>query len=176
MKKSLKDKIKKVKLLVLDVDGILTDSRIIVDDHGRELKNFNVQDGFGIVLFQRLGFKTAIISARGSEAVKARAKDLKISHVFLNARNKLKVYKQLIKDLNISDQEVCFMGDDLPDLAVAQTVGVMFTVPDACREIKKGALVVTEKQGGHGAVREAIELILESKGLWAGVVKEYSRE
>lgn len=176
MKKSLKDKIKKVKLLVLDVDGILTDSRIIVDDQGRETKNFNVQDGFGIVLFQRLGFKTAIISARGSEAVKARAKDLKISHVYLDARNKLKVYKQLVKDLKISDQDVCFMGDDLPDLAVAQTAGVTITVPNACQEIKNAAIFVTQKQGGHGAVREAIEMILESKGLWDGVVKEYSRD
>jgi len=176
MNKSLKDKIKKVKLLVLDVDGILTDSRIIVDDQGREIKHFNVQDGFGIVLFQRLGFKTAIISARGSLAVKARAKDLKISKVYLNARNKLKVYKQLVKDLGIKDQEVCFMGDDLPDLAIAQTAGVMMTVPQACKEVKQEADWVTQRHGGHGAVREAIELILETKGLWDAVVKEYSCE
>lgn len=176
MNKSLKDKIKKVKLLVLDVDGILTDSRIIVDDQGREIKHFNVQDGFGIVLFQRLGFKAAIISARGSMAVKARAKDLKISSVYLNARNKLKVYKQLVRNLGIKDQEVCFMGDDLPDLAIAQTAGVTVTVPHACQEIKKEADWVTQRHGGHGAVREAIELILETKGLWDAVVKEYSCE
>ncbi|MBP9854246.1 MAG: HAD-IIIA family hydrolase [Candidatus Omnitrophica bacterium] len=174
MKKSLKDKIKKVKLLVLDVDGILTDGRIIVDDKGQETKNFNVQDGFGIVLFQRLGFKTAIISARASEAVKARAKDLKIDHVHLDAHNKLAVYKQLIKQLKIDDDHVCFMGDDLPDLAVAQTAGVTITVPNACKEIKKEAAWITERQGGHGAVREAIEMILESKNLWNGVIKEYS--
>lgn len=176
MNKSLKDKFKRVKLLVLDVDGILTDGRIIVSDQGRETKHFDVQDGFGIVLFQRAGFKVAIISARDSEAVKARTADLKISKVYLNARNKLKIYRQLAKSAGIDDQEVCFMGDDLPDLGVAQTVGTVCTVPTAREEIQKEADYITERSAGHGAVREVIELVLKAKGLWETVVKEYSSE
>ena len=176
MNKSLKDKFKRVKLLVLDVDGILTDGRIIVNDQGRETKNFDVQDGFGIVLFQRAGFKVAIISARASEAVKARTTDLKISKVYLNARNKLKTYRQLAKSVGIDDLDVCFMGDDLPDLGVAQTVGMVCTVPTAREEIQKEADYITTRAAGHGAVREVIELILQAKGIWESVVKEYSSE
>lgn len=176
MNKSLKDKIKRVKLLVLDVDGILTDGRIIVSDQGRETKNFDVQDGFGIVLFQRAGFKVAIISARASDAVKARTTDLKISKVYLNARNKLKIYRQLAKSAGIDDLDVCFMGDDLPDLGVAQTVGTVCTVPTAREEIQKEADYITTRAAGHGAVREVIEMILQAKGIWESVVKEYSSE
>ena len=175
MNKSLKDKVKKVKLLVLDVDGILTDSKIIVDDQGHEKKHFNVYDGFGIVLFQRQGFKVAIISARASEAVKARAKDLKINRVYLNVRNKLNVYQRLIKSLRLKDDEVCFMGDDLPDLALIQTVGLAVTVPNAREEVKASADFVTSTRGGEGAVRETVEIILKEKGLWDSVVKEYSK-
>ncbi len=174
MNKSLKDKAKKVKLLVLDVDGILSDGKIIVSDQGHEIKHFNVYDGFGIVLFQRQGFKVAIISARESEAVKARAKDLKISRVYLNARNKLKVYQRLVKSLKLSDEEVCFMGDDLPDLSVFQTVGLAVTVPNAREEIRTIAHHVTKTAGGQGAVREVVEMILKHKGMWDSVVKEYS--
>ncbi len=176
MNKTLKDKLKRVKLLVLDVDGILTDGRIIVNDQGRETKHFDVQDGFGIVLFQRCGFKVAVISARGSEAVKARTADLKISKVYLSARNKLKIYRQLIKSSAVEDSEVCFMGDDLPDLSVAQTAGTVCTVPSAREEIKKEADYVTTRAAGHGAVREVVELILQAKGLWESVVKEYSSD
>lgn len=176
MNKTLKDKLKKVKLLVLDVDGILTDGRIIVNDQGRETKHFDVQDGFGIVLFQRTGFKVAIISARASEAVKARTKDLKISKVYLNARNKYKIYRQLAKSSGVDDAEVCFMGDDLPDLGVAQTAGTVCTVPSAREEIQKEADYITTRAAGHGAVREVIEMILKAKGMWESVVKEYSSE
>ncbi|MCB9721289.1 MAG: HAD-IIIA family hydrolase [Candidatus Omnitrophica bacterium] len=176
MNKTLKDKFNRVKLLVLDVDGILTDGRIIVNDQGRETKHFDVQDGFGIVLFQRAGFKVAIISARASDAVKARTTDLKISKVYLNARNKLKIYRQLAKSSGVNDQEVCFMGDDLPDLGVAQTVGTVCTVPSAREEIRKEADYITSCSAGRGAVREVIELILKSKGMWEDVVKEYASD
>ena len=176
MNKSLKEKFNRVKLLVLDVDGILTDGRIIVNDQGREMKHFDVQDGFGIVLFQRAGFKVAVISARGSDAVKARTADLKISKVYLNARNNLKIYRQLAKSSGVDDQDVCFMGDDLPDLGVAQTVGTVCTVPTAREEILKVADYVTERPAGRGAVREVIDLILQAKGLWEAVVKEYASD
>ena len=117
MNKSLKDKLKKVKLLILDVDGILTNGEIIVNDQGQETKIFHVHDGFGIVIFRKAGLKTAIISARASKAVQYRAKDLGIDKVCLNSRNKINSYETVLKELRLKDEEVCFMGDDLPDLA-----------------------------------------------------------
>src|SRR3990167_11180649 len=114
----MKQKLEKIKLLILDVDGVLTDGRIIVDDTGKELKNFNVKDGFGLVLLMKKGLKTAIISARFSKAVTARARDLKIHKVYQDAYPKIKAYEALLKSFKVSDDEVCFIGDDLPDVPV----------------------------------------------------------
>ena len=166
MNKSLKDKIKKVKLLILDVDGVLTNGEIIVTDLGQEIKIFHVQDGFGLVIFRKAGLKTAIISARASKAVAVRAKDLGIDQVYLNARSKLQAYAKILKDLKLKDENVCFVADDLPDLALMQRVGVKMTVPNARPEIKKIAHHVTKNEGGRGAVREVVELILKTQGLW----------
>jgi len=164
--KQLTLKLKKIKLLAMDVDGVLTDGRIIIDDHGKETKLFNVQDGMGIVFFQRAGFKTAIITARASKAVQWRADDLKIGKVYQDAFPKLNAYEQMLKDFNVKDDEVCFIGDDLPDLRVLQRVGFAVAVPNAVAEAKKASDYVTKKNGGEGAVREIIELILKANGKW----------
>jgi 3-deoxy-D-manno-octulosonate 8-phosphate phosphatase (KDO 8-P phosphatase) len=170
----LKDKLNKIKVLVMDVDGVLTDGRIIVDAHGQELKFFNVHDGFGIVIAQRLGIKTVILSARGTNAVKVRARDLKITKVYLNAIPKEKAYAKMLKELKVLPSEVCFIGDDLNDIHVLRQVGFKVTVPHAVREVKKEVDYVTKIPGGHGAVREVIEMILKTQGKWRRVLQEYA--
>ena len=150
----------------MDVDGILTDGRIIVDDTGKEIKIFDVKDGFGLVILKKAGIKTAIISARFSKAVTVRAKDLKIDKVYQDAQPKLDAYEALLKNLKLSDEEVCFIGDDLPDVAVLERVGFAVTVPSAAAEVKRVCDYITQKDGGKGAVRELIELILKTQGKW----------
>jgi 3-deoxy-D-manno-octulosonate 8-phosphate phosphatase (KDO 8-P phosphatase) len=168
------NRIKKIRLLALDVDGVLTDGRIIVDNDGKETKFFDVQDGFGLVLFQKAGHKTAIISARAAGAVTARANDLKIDRIHQDAYPKSDAYQQILKDFKLKDEEVCFIGDDLPDLVVLKRVGFGVAVLNAVAEVKKAAHYVTVKKGGRGAVREVVELILKAQGKWGKVVSDFS--
>ena len=171
MRASLKDKIKKVKLLILDVDGVMTNGEIVIDERGGEIKIFNVQDGYAIVLFKRAGFKTAILSARSTGAVTARANDLKIDKIYQDANPKINDYKRLLRIFKLKDNEVCFVGDDLPDIEVLRRVGFSVTVPNAASEVKKIVDHITKQEGGKGAVREVIELILKIQGKWSGIIK-----
>lgn len=164
-------RIKKIKVLAVDVDGVLSDGRIVYDSDGRELKFFNVQDGFGLVLMRRLGFKTAIITARGSKVVEVRAADLKIDRVFQNAFPKMAAYEQMLAEFGVSDEEVCFIGDDLPDLRLLERAGFAVAVANATPEAKSAAHYVTRLPGGHGAVREAVDLILHTQGKWDQVLQ-----
>ena len=166
-------KIKKVKLLILDVDGVLTKGDIILDEKGKETKVFNVQDGFGIVLFQRAGLKTAILSARSTGAVTARAKDLKMNAVCQNAYPKTAAYQKLLKKFKLKNEQVCFIGDDLPDIEVLMKVGFSVAVSNAVSETKKKADYITKRKGGCGAVREVIELILKTQKKWPAILKKY---
>ena len=172
MNKTLKTKLNKIKLLVMDVDGVLTDGKIVVDAQGKELKFFDVQDGFGLVLLRQAGIKTAILSARSSSAVTARAEDLKIDKICQDAYPKTNAYESLIKELGCADEQVCFIGDDLPDLPVLKRVGLAVAVPNAMDELKKIAHYVTTRRGGAGAVREVIELILKAQGKWKNIVAQ----
>lgn len=174
MKAQLKKKIKNIRVLVLDVDGVLTNGQIVMDHQGQEIKIFDVQDGFGIAMFQHAGYETAIISSRQSSAVEARAKELHITKVYQGVPSKEKIYKQLLDDLAIEDQQVCFIGDDLPDLSVLKKVGFAVTVPNGAAELKEVADYVTHKHGGRGAVREVIELILKTQNQWDKIVKKFS--
>jgi 3-deoxy-D-manno-octulosonate 8-phosphate phosphatase (KDO 8-P phosphatase) len=173
MKKSLVDKIKKIRLLIVDVDGILTDGKIIVDHKGNENKEFDVQDGFGLVLFKRMGFKTALLSARSTDAVTARAKDLRIDKIYQDAYPKIGGYIKILKELKLKDEQVCFMGDDLPDLEVLRKVGFAVTVPNGREELKRTAHYITKNRGGQGAVREVIEIILKTQKLWGKVLSHF---
>ena len=175
MNKTLKTKLKKIKLLVMDVDGVLTDGKIVVDAQGKELKFFDVQDGFGLVLLRQAGIKTAILSARSSPAVTARAEDLKIDKICQDAYPKTNAYERLTRELGCTDEQVCFMGDDLPDLPVLKRVGFAVAVPNAVTELKKAADYVTVQRGGAGAVREVIELILKSQGKWKSIVAQMEK-
>lgn len=173
MNAQLKAKIKKIKLLILDVDGVLTKGDIILDDKGKEIKVFNVQDGFGIVLFQRAGLKTAILSARSCGAVTARAKDLKMNAICQDAYPKTAAYRKLLCRFKLKDEQVCFVGDDLPDIEVLTKVGFSVTVPNAAGEVKKKVDYITKRKGGCGAVREVIELILKTQKKWSTILKKY---
>ena len=166
----MKQRIQKIKLLALDVDGVLTDGKIVYDSAGRETKNFNVQDGYGIVFFQKAGFKTAIITARASKVVTIRAKDLKITRVYQNAFPKIHAYQQLLQDFKLKDEQVCFIGDDLVDIPILKRVGFAAAVLNAVEEVKKVAHYVTQKNGGNGAVREVIDLILKKTGKWETIM------
>ena len=170
MDNALKEKILKIKILALDVDGVLSDGKIILDHNGGEIKNFDVQDGLGMVFFRRAGLKIAIITARNSKPVDFRAKDLKVDKVYQDASPKIEYYKRMLKDLEVSDEEVCFVGDDLPDLRVLRQVGFAVAVPNAVDEIKKEAHYITRKSGGRGAVREVVELILKTQGKWDAIL------
>ncbi len=175
MNRALDVKLKKIRLLVTDVDGVLTDGKIVVDAQGKELKFFDVQDGFGLVLLRQAGIKTAVLSARSSPAVTARAQDLKIDKICQDAYPKTIVYEKLIQELGCRDEEVCFVGDDLPDLPVLKRAGVAVAVPNAVDELKKASDYVTTRRGGDGAVREVVELILNAQGKWKDIVARMGR-
>ncbi len=170
----MKSRLKKIKALVLDVDGVMTDGKIIFDNNGVETKNFDVQDGFGLVLFRRAGLKTAIITARASNVTAGRADDLQIDKVYQDAYPKIDAYKNLLKEFRLKDEDVCFMGDDLPDLQILKRVGFAVAVPAAVSELKKIAHYTTKKFGGAGAVREVVELILKSQGKWKNIIESFS--
>lgn len=162
----MKDALKKIKVVAMDVDGVLTDGRIIMDSNGVETKNFDVQDCFGIVFLRRCGIKTALISARESGVVAYRAKDLKIDKVYVGAYPKLGAYESMLEEFKVLDEEVCFIGDDLADLGILRRCGFGVAVANAVFEVKQIADHVTVRQGGRGAVREVIELILQAQGHW----------
>jgi 3-deoxy-D-manno-octulosonate 8-phosphate phosphatase (KDO 8-P phosphatase) len=168
---NMKTKLTNIKVLALDVDGVLTNGQIIYDSAGKETKVFDVQDGYGIVLLQRNGIKTAIISAREAKPVSIRAKDLGIHKVYQNAYPKIDAYKRMLKDFKVKDAEVCFVGDDLPDLPVLKRVGFAVAVKNACVDVRKSADYVTKNKGGRGAVREVAELILKAQGKWQRILK-----
>ena len=162
----MKDALKKIKCVAMDVDGVLTDGRIIIDSKGVETKNFDVQDGFGIVFLKKCGIKTAIISARASGAIAHRAKDLQIDKIYVGVYPKLRAYESMLKEFKVLDEEVCFIGDDLADLGVMRRCGVSVAVANAVFEVKQIADHVTVRPGGRGAVRETVELILQAQGHW----------
>ena len=162
-----KKTLSKIKVIAMDVDGVLTDGRIVYDGSGKELKFFDVQDGYGIARARREGLKTAIISARSSRAVRARAKDLKFDKVYLDADPKIAAYEKLLEAFGVGDEEVCFIGDDIPDHAILRRVGFAVAPANAAGEIRKAVDLVTTRSGGRGAVREVIELILKAQGRWS---------
>ena len=156
-------KLKAIKLLVLDVDGIMTDGGLYYTESGEIIKKFNVKDGLGIKRLIGAGVEVAIISANASEATLHRAKRLNIKHVFINVKNKLEILNQLCAQLNIDSGAVASMGDDLSDLPVMQAVGCPMTVADAMPENIDCALYVTSKGGGEGAVREVCDRIIAAQ-------------
>ena len=163
----------RVTALVLDVDGVLSDGRIIYDEFGDELKCFDVQDGAGLVLWRRAGLRSAVITARKAKLIKRRAKEMAVDFLAQNALNKLAAYEQFVKRFRLSHEQVCAIADDLMDLPILRRAGFAVAVPNAVDEMKAASHYVTSRRGGRGAVREVIDLILKAKGLWDEVVKPY---
>ncbi len=173
IEEDLIDKVKKIKVLLLDVDGVLTDGRIIYDSHGRDLKFFNVHDGMGVYLLKKAGIATLLITAKGSRAIKPRARDMGVDAVFENISPKTRVLQKILKKYRINKEELCFVADDLVDLGLMREVGLPIAVVNACAEIKKAATYITSREGGKGAVREVAELILKTQGKWDELIKTY---
>lgn len=171
----LYERAKKIKLLMLDVDGVLTDGAIIYDNFGDELKNFSVYDGFGLILLSRAGIPVVIVTAKASKIVKRRARDMRVTKIYQNATDKLKVYGKVLKKFKLTDEQVCFVADELIDLPVIKRAGLAVGVPNAVAEIKQNSHYITKAEGGKGAVREVIELILKSQDKWDELTKRYHK-
>jgi len=169
----MEDKLKKVKLVIMDVDGVLTDGRIVFGCDGQEFKFFHVKDGHGIVLLHRVGIKTAIITGRKSEVVERRAKELGIPFIFQGCKDKLATYERLKREAGVKDYEVAYIGDDLVDIPIMRRTGVAVAVADAHHQVKEAAHLVTQAPGGKGAVREFIELLLQAQGKWDKATGKY---
>lgn len=163
----------RIKLMAFDVDGVMTDGGLHYTDDGRELKTFNVQDGFGLKLIQRAGIELAIVTGRTSGVVAARAADLDIEHVFQGVGDKRAVVGGLIENLGLHWQEVAFMGDDLIDLPAMLQCGLAVAPANAHALVKERAHAVTNASGGNGAVREAVELVLAAQGKLEALLATY---
>jgi 3-deoxy-D-manno-octulosonate 8-phosphate phosphatase (KDO 8-P phosphatase) len=161
---NLLSKSRKIKLLLLDVDGVLTDGRIFLDNQGNEIKAFHVRDGHGIKLAQRAGIIIGIITGRKSEVVNIRARELGIQEVHQGSIEKIAVYESLIKKYGVQDAEVAYVGDDVVDLDIFKRAGFAVTVADADPAVKPYVDLITRAEGGRGAVREFINLILKNRG------------
>lgn len=170
MEEAVLNRAKKIKLLMLDVDGVLTDGRIIYDSRGRDSKFFDVHDGMGVYLLKKAGIPTVLITAKSSRSIKPRARDMKVAEVFADIFPKSAVLERILKKYRVNSQEACFVGDDLVDLCLMRKVGFAVAVLNAAAEIKNAAHYITHRKGGRGAVREVSELILKSQGKWQEII------
>lgn len=169
----LVDRLRRVRLLAMDVDGVLTDGRLYFQADGVEIKAFHSLDGHGIKLLQRAGIAVALITGRDSPMVSRRAAALGIKHVFQGAEKKLTVLRELCAHLKLELEQVAYCGDDMPDVAAIRRAGVGISVPGAPAYIRKHADWVTESPGGHGAVREICDTLLQAQGHWDAVLDTY---
>lgn len=165
--------LEKIKLLLLDVDGVLTDGRIIYDSNGVEYKAFDVKDGHGIKLVQRAGIRVGIITGRDSQVVALRAAELGIDLVYQGAKDKRIPFQDILEKLELTPEEVAYVGDDVIDIPVMRAVGFAATVADAMDEVKPVAHMVTKRCGGRGAVREVCDHLLRESGRWSAVTSRY---
>ena len=173
MDKSIDGKVKGLKLLLLDVDGVLTDGKITIDDNGVESKSFNVRDGHGIKLIQRGGIKVGIITGRCSEVVKFRAAELGITILHQGIKNKIEAYEEILAQEGLQHSEVAYVGDDVVDLPVMRKVGFSVAVADASEDLFSYVDYVSKHNGGCGAVREVTELILKGNQRWDELTNRY---
>ena len=166
----------RIKLLLMDCDGVLTDGGLTLLENGDEHKRFHARDGHGIVLLHRAGLKSGIISGRSSSCVQRRARELGIEYVFQGSLDKIKDFEELLGQAGVSENEVGFIGDDVTDIPLMQRSELAVAVADAVEETRSVAHYVTQLSGGHGAVREVIEIILKSQGRWHELMRRYLGE
>jgi YrbI family 3-deoxy-D-manno-octulosonate 8-phosphate phosphatase len=169
----LEQRCQPIELILSDVDGVLTDGRVIYDNQGIETKSFFIRDGMGIKLWQKAGYRFGVLTQRSSQIVKLRSAELDIAIVRQGTQDKLATLGELLEDLGLTMAQTCYLGDDLPDLPVVRAVGLGVAVADACPELRDAAAYVTQTPGGFGAVRETIELILKHQGRWEDVIHPY---
>lgn len=169
----MQDKLSKIKLLALDVDGVLTDGTINIGDNGELYKGFNAKDGLGISCALRSGLKVAIITGRKSEIIHKRSSELGITLLCEGVKDKYAELIKLTKELALTKEEVAYMGDDLNDLPAFRAAGFSFAPQDAVTEVVNNADCVVQKNGGRGAVRDAIEMILKAQDKWEGLIASY---
>jgi len=172
----LRSRLKHIQLLLCDVDGVLTDGTVFIGS-ATEFKRFNIQDGLGLVLWRRAGGKTGWVSARPSAATRQRARELKIDFLIqqTDRRSKVAAVEKILTRTQLSWDRVCFVGDDIVDLGPLQRAGVAVAVANAVREVRAAAHLVTRAAGGHGAVREVVEMILRAQDQWETCVTHYTK-
>jgi 3-deoxy-D-manno-octulosonate 8-phosphate phosphatase (KDO 8-P phosphatase) len=168
----LGNQLRRIKLLVLDVDGVLTDGGLWFDANGQLIKRFDVRDGLGIRLLQQTGVEIAFLSGGQGGATEVRARQLGIQHCLVGIKDKPEAVLQLQQQLGIDMTETGFVGDDLNDLAVRPVVGLLMAPADACAPVRQGAHAVLRNKGGHGAIRELAETILQSHGRWQNLKRD----
>lgn len=167
---------RKVRLLVMDVDGVLTDGRMILSERGDELKAFHTRDGIAVALAQRAGIRTAMVTGETSTPAETRGKKLGVDTVRLGVRRKGECVDTLLAEYGLAAEAAAFIGDDLLDIAAMQRVGLAIAVADAAPDVRAAAHVVTRARGGQGAVRECVELILRAQGVLRTVIDTYVRD
>lgn len=172
-KQLLMAKAQRIRLLILDADGVLTDGSIVYCSDGEQIQSFNVHDGLGIKLLARAGIETAIVSSRVSGALSIRARELGIDKVYQGQKDKILIYEKIRGELGLEDDEVAYVGDDWVDLPILQRVGLAVVVAEAAPPISDFAHYVTQRKGGKGAVREVCDMILKAQNLWSGFLNQY---
>ncbi len=171
---TLEQRCQSIELLLADVDGVLTDGRVVLNNQGIETKQFHIRDGLGIRLWHKAGYRFGVLSLRSSQVVKMRAAELEVRIVRQGASDKLATTKEILAEAGLSLQQAAYLGDDLPDLPVIRAVGLGIAVADACEEVRQAAAYITRLPGGAGAVREVIEMILKAQGRWDEVIQAYT--
>ena len=164
----------KIRLIAMDVDGVLTDGSIIFGSNGFEAKNFNARDGLGLNILVKLGYEVAWVTGRNSDIVERRAAELHIPHLLQGVVNKVQAIEGLLQELNLGWDNVLYIGDDLNDLGPLQKAAIGYAVSDACLEVKRHAAFITKAGGGAGAIREIIELFLKHEKRWPEALALYS--
>jgi YrbI family 3-deoxy-D-manno-octulosonate 8-phosphate phosphatase len=165
----------RVELIMSDVDGVMTDGGVVFDNQSIETKRFHIRDGMGIKLWRRAGYRFAMVTGRSSHIVRMRAAELGVDIVRQGAEDKLAVAEQIVAEARLTPQQVCYIGDDLPDLPAMRYVGFAVAVADGSEDVRRGAHYVTTMPGGCGAVRETIELILKAQRRWEDLIQKYKR-
>ncbi len=161
---SLLQRIKRIRLLILDVDGVMTDGALVIGDDGQEYKRFFAQDGLGLTMLRSTGVEIAIITGRTSNVVKKRAEEIGVNHLYQGKRNKYEAYLELLAATGLNPEQTAFMGDDIIDLPVMTQVGLSLSVPEGHALARQHAHWLSERAGGYGAVRDACELIMTAQG------------
>jgi 3-deoxy-D-manno-octulosonate 8-phosphate phosphatase (KDO 8-P phosphatase) len=167
------ERARRVTLLLLDCDGVLTDGTILLTAEGEEIKRFNILDGHGIVLWHRVGHRAGVLTGRGSRALERRVEELKIEYLIQKSLDKLESFEAFVAEAGVAHDEIAYVGDDVVDVPLLRRAGFAATPPNAVGEALEAAHAVTERAGGHGAVREVVEFLLKAQGRWDELMGRY---